>query len=364
MLNSLGLHKPAGETKVCVAMSGGVDSSAAVCLLLAQGYQVFGLTMDLLQPPYAPAVSSIADAAAVASQLGVEHHYLDFKSAFNEQVVSYFTNSYLQGETPSPCIFCNKYIKLGLLADEARKRGADILVTGHYADIKIGDYGVELHRANDLNRDQSYFLFAIDQATLQILRCPLAAYTKEQTREIARQAGLSIHKKSDSQDICFVTDGEYPKLIEHFHPHSTTQGEIVHKDGRILGFHKGLIHYTVGQRRGLGIGGDIGILYVLELDHQNNRIIVGEYEDLACTRVLLKDINWLAEEHPQIMDLSVKLRSRQKIVPARIHFCYNNTAELELYDKFYGIAPGQGCCFYDGSRVLGGGFITTTLPKK
>lgn len=360
MLNSLGLNKPPRETRVCVAMSGGVDSSAAVVLLQKEGYDVFGLTMDLLQPPYAPQSSSITDAGKVAHQLGIEHHYLDLKSEFQQNVVQYFASSYQQGLTPSPCIMCNKYIKLGLLADQAQKHGADLLVTGHYAEIKMTENGVELHRAADLSRDQSYFLFAVSKQTLQMLRCPLAGMSKDQTREIARSAGLEIYQKADSQDICFVSEGKYAELIEYINPQSSTPGKIVHRDGRVLGEHKGLIHYTVGQRRGLGIGGDIGILYVLELDAAQNRLIVGSYEDLSHTKVLLEDINWLAEPHPEIMDIEVKLRSRQKIVPATVKFTDSQTAELTLHQKFYGTAPGQGCCFYSGSRILGGGFIVSS----
>lgn len=356
--NSLGLNKSPQDTKVCVAMSGGVDSSAAVCLLLQQGYQVFGLTMDLLETPYAPAVSSIADAAKVAAQLGIEHHYLDLKKDFAQKVVSYFTSSYLQGLTPSPCIMCNKYIKLGILAEKARELGADILVTGHYADIQITDHGAELHRGKDLVRDQSYFLFAIDRTTLQMLRCPLAEFSKDQTREIARKAGLSIYKKSDSQDICFVENGKYAELISLLHPEYASQpGNIITPSGKVLGQHKGLINYTVGQRRGLGIGGG-DILYVLEIDAKNNQIIVGSQTDLAQTKVLINNVNWLAEDHPEQMELMVKLRSRQNIVPASVRFLENRQAELTLKDEFFGVAPGQGCCFYQGTRVMGGGFIT------
>lgn len=357
MLNSLGINKPPKETTVCVAMSGGVDSSAAAYMLKKEGYNVFGLTMDLLQPPYAPEVSTIADAKIVADQLGIIHHTLDFKKDFAKDVVSYFAESYLSGETPSPCIICNKQIKLGLLADKARELGADILVTGHYAEIKITENGVELHRAKDLLRDQSYFLFGVDKKTLQMLRLPLSNYTKDQTREIVKEAGLSIYKKPDSQDICFVSNGKYSQLINKLKPNSTNPGDIVYVDGRIIGKHKGLINYTIGQRRGLGIGGG-DILFVIKLDPQKNQVIVGPFEALKQKTVYIKDINWLGEGHPDTMELSVKLRSRQDIVPATVIFKEKNTAEVILTDDFYGIAPGQGCCFYEKNRVLGGGFIT------
>lgn len=357
--NSLGVDKLPSQTKVCVAMSGGVDSSAAAVLLKQQGYDVFGLTMDLLQEPYCPHISSIKDAAVVAGQIGIEHHYMDLKKEFADRVVNYFTSSYLNGLTPSPCIMCNRHIKLGLLADKARELGADILVTGHYAKIEIAEHGVELHRGDDLKKDQSYFLFDIEKRNLEMLRCPLAHYTKDQTREIARQAGLQIYQKSDSQDICFVAEGKYVELIEKLHPDfNSCPGDIVTATGKVLGRHKGLIHYTVGQRRGLGIGGDVGILYVLKLDTKNNRLIVGAQEELKAQTVLIKNINWLGEEKPAEIALMVKLRSRQNAVAARVRFLEDDMAEVTLQEDFYGAAPGQGCCFYSGTRVLGGGFIS------
>ena len=334
MPNSLGLNKSPQETKVCVAMSGGVDSTAAAWLLLQEGYRVFGLTMDMLQPPYAPAVKSIQDAAIVAQKLGIEHHYLDYRSIFADKVVKTFVANYLSGETPSPCILCNRHLKLGALAEKARELGADIIVTGHYADIRITDKGVELHRAADLTRDQSYFLFAVNKENLQMLRCPLAAYSKEQTRAIVREAGLPVFQKPDSQDICFVENGKYTELIEHFAPQASVPGEIVHVDGRILGKHKGLIHYTVGQRKGLGIGGSEGILYVVGLDADHNRIIVGPHESLGQTTVRISNVNWLGEERPNEAKLQVKLRSRQNLVSATVRFLPQNRAEILLQERF------------------------------
>ena len=360
MLNSLCLNKTPQATSVCVAMSGGVDSSAAAAMLKKEGYNVFGVTMDLLKAPYAPEKSSIADAKTVAEQLQIPHDFIDLKEEFATEVVNYFTSSYLQGLTPSPCIMCNKHIKLGLLADYARAHGADIIVTGHYADIRLTKNGVELHRAEDPSRDQSYFLFGISKQNLQMLRCPLARYNKEQTRAIAKEAGLNIHQKADSQDICFVQNGKYAELINKLRPDfKAASGNIVDTSGKILGKHKGIINYTVGQRRGLGIGGDIGILYVLKIDAQHNQIIVGSKEELLQKRLHIKEINWLGGEQPQEMNLMVKLRSRQTAVPATVYFNKNNQAEILLHDDFYGIAPGQGCCFYQGSRVLGGGIIET-----
>lgn len=354
--NSLGLNKRPQDTKVCVAMSGGVDSSATAYLLKKEGYDVFGMTMDLLLPPYAPTVSSIADAAVVAEKLGIPHYFLDMKAAFRKEVVDYFSSAYLRGETPSPCIMCNKKIKLGLLAEEAQAKGADIIVTGHYADIRLTEHGVELHKGSDVRRDQSYFLFAVKKDILQMLRCPLATYSKEQTRALASEAGLEIAHKADSQDICFVSDGRYADMIEKLHAgFKDKPGDIVNLQGKILGRHKGIIHYTIGQRRGLGIGGG-DILYVLKIDAQNNRIVVGAEKDLYQTEVRLENVNWLGEMQPSRADLYVKLRSRQKAVPARVEFD-GNAAVVRLREEFAGVAPGQGCCFYDGTRVMGGGFI-------
>ena len=288
-----------------------------------------------------------------------EERKLELMQEFAQKVVDYFTNSYLQGLTPSPCIMCNKHIKLGLLADYARKQGADIIVTGHYAEIRLTSNGVELHRAQDLSRDQSYFLFDISKQNLQMLRCPLATYSKEQTRAIAKEAGLEIHQKADSQDICFVQNGKYAELIsdlrQDFKP---LPGDIIDTSGKVLGQHKGIIHYTVGQRRGLGIGGDVGILYVLKIDAKHNQIIVGSKEELLQKKLRITDINWLGEEHPQEMELMVKLRSRQAVVPATVSFTEDKCAEISLHTDFYGIAPGQGCCFYQDTRVLGGGIIS------
>ena len=358
-LNALGKNKAENQTRVCVAMSGGVDSSAAAAMLKAQGYQVFGVTMDLLRPPYDNKASSIQDAAKVAKTLGIEHYYLDFKEAFATKVVDYFADSYLKGETPSPCVMCNRRVKIGLLAEFARQHQADILVTGHYADIKITSNGVELHKAADEKRDQSYFLSMINKEDLQMLRCPLAEFDKAQTRAIAKEAGLEIYQKADSQDICFVSDGHYSELIGKLRPLAKfSAGEIVDTSGKVLGRHRGLIHYTVGQRRGMGIGGG-NILYVIKLDTKNNRLIVGGKEELLSQKVRIRELNWLAEKIPERQILGVKLRSRQKIVKAEVFFNVAKiSAEIHLLEDFYGTAPGQAACFYDGSRVLGGGIIT------
>lgn len=357
--NSLGIDKAPADTKVCVAMSGGVDSSATTYLLKKEGYDVFGLTMDLLREPYCPKASSIKDAKKVADFLKIPHYFIDLKQEFADRIVKYFSDTYLQGRTPSPCIMCNKEIKLGLLADKARELGADIIVTGHYAEIRQTENGIELHKGKNPVKDQSYFLFGVEKKNLNILRCPLADYTKEQTRALAAEAGLEVAQKSDSQDICFVSDGKYAELISTLNPQIVfAPGDIVDKDGKVLGRHNGIIHYTIGQRRGLGIGGNIGILYVTGIDVNKNQVIVGPKEELKQKSVWIENINWLGEERSSDkMELEVKLRSRQEVVPAEVEFFTNGTALVHLVDDFYGVAPGQGCCFYQGTRVLGGGFI-------
>ncbi len=355
-LNSLGLNKTVEDTKVCIAMSGGVDSSVAAYLLKKQGYHVFGITMDLLQPPYATETSAVKDAIKIAEFLGIEHHILDLKKEFKTQVVDYFCQTYLDGETPSPCILCNRHIKLGILADEAKKFGADLIVTGHYAETKITPDGVELHKGKDPIRDQSYFLFDIKRENLQILRCPLSDFDKDETRKIAKEANLPIANKPDSQDICFVNEGKYAELIKNLNSDfENSPGDIVTIEGKIIGRHKGIINYTVGQRRGLNIGGG-PIYYVVSIDPQNNQIIVGSAEQLFTKEVKIKDLNLLCKNLPLSSDFTVKLRSRQREVPARIKFTKNG-ASITLNEKFSAAAPGQGCCIYDGTKVVGGGFI-------
>lgn len=350
---------PNNHKSIAIAMSGGVDSSAVAYMLKQQGHNVFGITMDLLSEPYKPTESSIKDAKVVADKIGIEHYFLDLRKEFYQQVVKYFTKSYIEGLTPSPCIMCNREIKLGLLAKKAIEMGADLIVTGHYADIRETPHGVELHQALDPEKDQSYFLFAVDKEILQKLRCPLAHMTKQQTRDIAKKIGLTIHKKEDSQDICFVPNGKYTDLIKESHPEFITSvGNIITKSGKIVGRHNGIINYTIGQRKGLGIGGNEGPFYVTGLNTAQNEVIVGSKQELLQKSFKINQINWLGEAKPQQLHCEVKVRSRQALIPAIVTFGQDNTATVELKTEYYGIAPGQGCCFYDGTRVLGGGFIT------
>lgn len=349
--------KKPSQTRICVAMSGGVDSSAAVVMLKNAGYDVFGLTMRLLQKPYVFENESVNDAGKVAQKLGITHEYLDFTQDFKTKVVDYFADTYIQGLTPTPCVMCNRFIKLGALAEEAKKRGADVMVTGHYADVRVVNGQVELRRARDLVRDQSYFLFNVEKKYLNMLRCPLAELSKDDTRKIVQEAGLEIFDKPDSQDICFVQKGKYVDLINQLRPdYLLKKGDIVDLGGNVLGQHNGIIHYTIGQRRGLGIGGG-SIYYVIGIDALKNQVIVGSHEDLKCREVFINHVNWLGEDMPKILHCEVKLRSRQNLVKAEVEFLSENRAKVKLLDEFYGAAAGQGCCFYQENRVLGGGFI-------
>ncbi len=328
------------SNKVCVAMSGGVDSTAAVILLQQQGYEVFGLTMNLLG-------EEIADAAKVAKKLGIEHHFIDYTKEFDEYVIKYFKETYLQGLTPSPCIMCNKYIKLGLLVEEAKKRGASKIVTGHYAKLVDG----HLYEACNKKKDQSYFLCMVDKDRLSMISFPLEGFTKDETREIVKKAGIDIYSKPDSQDICFIPNGRYSQMFEN-----TLEGNIVDCSGNIVGKHKGIINHTVGQRKGLGIGGFEEPQYVVAINANKNEVVIGNKENLKTTEVLVRELNFL-ENVEKSFECMVKLRSKQDKAPARVELQNDGSALIHLKEPQFGIAKGQVCCFYDKELVLGGGII-------
>ena len=369
-LNSLGFAKAPQDTRVIVAMSGGVDSSVVAAQLKEEGYDVVGITLQLYDHGAALAKAKaccagrdIHDARRVAEEMGFPHYVLDYENVFKDSVIDEFADSYLAGATPVPCIRCNERVKFKDLLETAKDLDADCMATGHYIQRKQGPLKAELHKAADQNRDQSYFLFSTTQDQLDYLRFPLGHLeTKDETRALARKYGLPVADKPDSQDICFVPDGRYTDVIEKLRPMAAEPGDIVHLDGRVLGSHKGVIHYTVGQRRGLGIGGG-DPLYVVKLDADARHVVVGPKEALATRTVPVKEINWLGDEpftSKSEWRVAVRVRSTRPPKEAIIRPLSETTAEVELVAPEEGVAPGQACVFYDpdGTRVFGGGWIT------
>jgi tRNA-specific 2-thiouridylase len=368
--NSLGFAKAPCDTRVVVAMSGGVDSSVVAAHLASQGYDVVGVTLQLYDHGAALARKGaccagvdIHDARRVAEELGFPHYVLDYENIFRDAVIDEFADSYLSGATPVPCIRCNERVKFRDLLETARDLEADCMATGHYIRRIDGPNGPELHSAADPVRDQSYFLFSTTSEQLDYLRFPLGHLpSKAATRELAETYGLQVADKPDSQDICFVPNGDYASVIEKLRPGAAEPGEIAHADGRVLGRHEGVIHYTVGQRRGLGIGGLETPLYVVRLDVEARRVIVGPKEMLATRRVPLREINWLGDAaltSQDAWDVSVKVRSTCPPREAVLRPLSETEAEVELLTPEEGVSPGQACVFYetDSSRVLGGGWI-------
>ena len=365
-MNSVGLNKKPKDTRVVVAMSGGVDSSVTAALLKEEGYDVIGITLQLydygaaiVKPGTCCAGQDIYDARRVASKLGIPHYVLDYEKQFRKDVMDDFADTYLRGETPIPCIRCNQSVKFKDLLHRAKNLQADVLATGHYVRRVEGPGGAELHRGTSKEKDQSYYLFATTQKQLEFLRFPLGSLTKDKTRTHAQRLGLSVAEKPDSQDICFVPTGKYADVIKKLRPEGVEPGNIVHLDGAVLGRHDGIINYTVGQRRGLGIGGG-DPLYVVRLDADYQNVIVGPYEALLEDKVLLREVNWI-RDIPNIktsLQADVKLRSLQPLVPARITTLGEGRAEVFLREPQAGISPGQACVFYSGSRILGGGWIS------
>ncbi len=369
-LNSLGFAKPPSETRVVVAMSGGVDSSVVAAHLADQGYDVVGVTLQLYDHGAALAKKGaccagidIHDARRVAEERGFPHYVLDYENIFKDAVIDEFADSYLAGATPVPCIRCNERVKFKDLLETARDLEADCMATGHYIQRKMGPNGPELHSAEDANRDQSYFLFSTTPEQLEFLRFPLGHLpSKDATREMAAQYGLAVADKPDSQDICFVPNGNYASVIEKLRPGAAEPGEIVHADGRVLGTHDGVIHYTIGQRRGLGIGGLSEPLYGVKLEVDKKHVVVGPKELLATRTIPVREINWLGDEpftSREEWHLKVKVRSTRPPREAIIRPLTDTTAEVELLTPEEGVSPGQACVFYasEGSRIFGGGWI-------
>ena len=346
-------------------MSGGVDSSVVAAMLHKQGYDVVGITLQLYDHGAAIqkakaccAGQDIQDAKNVAERIGFPHYVLDYESRFKQSVIDDFAESYLRGETPVPCIRCNQTVKFRDLLQTAKELGGDFLATGHYVQRLENNSKAELHQGADTTKDQSYFLFTTTQEQLDFLRFPLGGNSKEQTRALAAQFGLSVADKPDSQDICFVPTGHYSDLVQKLRPEAIVAGNIVHLDGRILGTHEGIIHYTVGQRKGLGISSPEP-LYVIALKPESREVVVGGVEALGQNCVSVHSLNWLGDMPLDDTGLrvSVKVRSTKPPVSATVFAGDNNTARVILDEPQQGISPGQACVMYDGTRVLGGGWI-------
>jgi len=385
MRNSLGIDKAPGDTRVVVAMSGGVDSSAVAALLHEQGYEVIGITLQLYdhgamvnKKGACCAGQDIHDARRVAETLGIPHYVLNYESKFKESVMDDFVDTYLAGETPIPCVKCNQSVKFKDLLQTARELGADVMATGHYVQRSQADSHSIMLKAADITRDQSYFLFATTPEQLDFLRFPLGHLkSKEETRALAARFGLQVADKPDSQDICFVPTGGYAKVIEKLRPGALEPGEVVHLDGTIMGHHEGIINYTVGQRKGLGIS-HADPLYVIKLDAAKKQVIIGPKEALLKQSFIIRECNWLADmemwrcgdvekkvgtsfphistsPHPHI---SVKLRSAHPGVAATIERLDGNRARVTLAEPQAAVSPGQACVAYAGDQMLGGGWIT------
>lgn len=364
-MNSLDLDRDPKSTRVVVAMSGGVDSSVVAGLLREQGYDVIGITLQLYDDGATRGESrsccagqDIHDARRVADALDIRHYVLDYESRFRESVIDDFVDSYVRGETPIPCVRCNQTVKFRDLMSAARDLGAHALATGHYARRVVGANGPELHRAADESRDQSYFLFATTPSQIEDLRFPLGGWSKNETREAAGRLGLAVSEKPDSQDICFVPNGSYVQMIERLRPGAAEPGDIVGLDGTVLGRHDGVVHYTVGQRRRLGIGGG-DPLYVVRLDPAAQRVIVGPKEALLIERFTMREVNWIGPrpEPGMVHSVEVKVRSAQTCVGAQVRCLEGGRAEVVFDVAEAGVAPGQASVMYHGDRVLGGGWI-------
>jgi tRNA-specific 2-thiouridylase len=359
MFPHLCLDRSPERARIVVAMSGGVDSSVVAALAARSGAEVIGVTMQLYDHGEAVkrsgsccAGQDIYDARSVADRLGIAHYVLDYESRFRSGVVERFADEYAQGRTPVPCSLCNQGVKFTDLIAFARELGADCLATGHYVRRVVTPDGIELHKGADPSRDQSYFLYATTREQLEFLRFPLGDLPKSAVRRLADEAGLGVAAKPDSQDICFVPDGNYAGLVKRLRPETEAPGDIVDLEGRVLGRHRGVVHFTIGQRRGIEIGGQSEPLYVVRIEPEARRIIVGPRRALAVEAMRVEDLSWIGPPRRQV---SVKVRSLAAPMPASVEGAWVRFARPE-----YGVAPGQAAVFYDGTRVLGGGWIAET----
>ncbi len=366
-LNSIGLLKKPSDTTVVVAMSGGVDSSTVAGMMQKDGYNVIGITLKLYNEGNEVASSKqccsgqdIMDAKRVAHKLGIKHKILYYQDKFKQGVIDGFVESYLKGETPIPCVQCNQTVKFKDLFDVAKELKADALITGHYVkSITLGDE-TKMYRAIDENRDQSYFLFNTTREQLNYLRFPLGGMLKDETRSIAKKLDLNVADKPDSQDICFVPNGDYASVIRKFRPDSFKKGNIKNLEGKVIGVHDGIINFTIGQRKGIKIS-EVEPLYVLKINSDKNEITVGPKEKLGKKNIKINNLNLLVDKKILDKDILVKVRSTGKLLNAKVNLKENNSAEVNLKEYENGISPGQACVFYEqdqkGCRVLGGGWI-------
>ena len=365
--NSIGLSKDPKETTVVVAMSGGVDSSTVAGIMKNQGYKVIGITLKLYDDTKEVSKSKqccagqdILDAKRVADKLGIEHKILYYQNKFKSGVIDAFVESYLKGETPIPCIQCNQTVKFKDLFQESKNLNADALITGHYVKSITTNDETNMYKAIDENRDQSYFLFNTSREQLNYLRFPLGGMLKNETREIAKKLGLNVADKPDSQDICFVPNGDYPSVIKKYRPDAYQKGNIKDMNGKVIGVHEGIINFTIGQRRGIKVS-DKDPLYVIEINAEKNEIIVGSKKHLIKKKIKLKNLNILCELDELKEEILVKVRSTGKLIKANLDL-NKDIAHIKLLEDEYGISPGQACVFYsknkNGYKVLGGGWIT------
>ena len=371
-MNSLGINKPKKETKVVVAMSGGVDSSVVAALMKQEGYDVTGVTLKLYDDTKQSkegrqccAGQDILDAKRVSENINIEHKILFYQKKFKTEVIDSFIDSYTAGETPIPCVQCNQTVKFRDLFKYAKDLKADALITGHYVSRVQSNGHASMYRAKDKNRDQSYFLFSTTQEQLDFLRFPLGEIDKSETRKIAESLNLNVATKPDSQDICFVPNGDYASVIKKFRPESFKPGKILDLEGKQIGEHEGIINYTIGQRKGIKIASN-NPLYVINIDADNNSIVVGEKDYLEIKKIKLRELNILGSKKEFNDLINIKVRSTGRLLKAKINI-KDNLADVEILDKETGISPGQACVFYSkddvGDKVLGGGWIHKTLNK-